>query len=175
ARDEGRAAGGGDPRPYAEYEVKAAMLYNFATFVDWPTGAFQGPGGPLSLCIYGENPFGAALERAFSDRSIHGRLVKVQRFSRMRDLQPCHILFIGESAARDMPLLLESLWGAPVLTVGEAPNFNSSGGMIRFHIEESRVRFEINPQAAARAGLRLHRRLLELSSGSRMAGHPPSD
>ena len=172
------AASSASPRPHGEYEVKAAMLYNFATLVEWPASTFRGPGGPLDLCVFGEDPFGDWLEKTFSDRAVHGRLVRISRYTRIRDLGSCHLMFISDSVSRHLPVILESLWGTPVLTVGEAPDFSAAGGMIRFHIEDSKVRFELNQDVAARAGLRVDRKLLELSRhaapGEQAAGDPPA-
>jgi hypothetical protein len=91
--------------------------------------------------------------------------VVIQRFASVREMSPCQLMFVSASEARRASRILESLWGSPVLTVGETPGFARSGGVVQMWIENRKVRLEINTYAAERAGLRIDRRLLELASG----------
>ena len=142
-----------------EYEVKAAYLYNFAKLVDWPAPAR----GPLVIGVYGEDPFGGALHRAVDGKNIDGRPLVVQRLSRLDQLKGCHILFIGLSERRHWRAVLSAVQGEAVLTVGESEGFLDAGGKVNFTVEQNRVRFDINLQAAREAGLRISARVLHLA------------
>lgn len=160
-----RAAKAPPPEPYGEYEVKAALLHNIVRLVEWPRSAFGAPDSDLKLCVLGEDPFGDLLERAFEEQAGGDRRVVIERFSSVRDMKPCQLMFISASEARRLSRILESLWGSPVLTVGETPGFVRSGGIVQMWVEERKVRLEINTYAAERAGIRIDRRLLALTSG----------
>jgi hypothetical protein len=144
-----------------EYTIKAAYLYNFARFVDWPA---QGPGstGPIELCILGEDPFGEALE-AIEGRTAQGRPMVLRRLAEVAGTERCHILYLGPSEAERAEPVLEHLRGLSVLTVGDFEGFAQAGGMIGFVIRADTVRLQINPAAVRRSGLRISAKLLELS------------
>lgn len=146
-----------------EYQVKAAFLYNFAKFVDWPAEAFGGSSAPLVIGVVGDDPFGAALEQAINGKTISGRPLAVRRLKWGQDLRSCHILFIGSSERKRLPQILQSLSGASVLTVGDMRQFNQQGGIINFILEASKVRFEINSRGADQARLRISSKLLALA------------
>jgi hypothetical protein len=158
------------PAPaYGEYEVKAALMRNIIGLVEWPRAAFEAPDSALRLCVLGDDPFGALLERAFEEYG-GDRPVVIERFATVRQMKPCQLMFISASEARRTSRILESLWGSPVLTVGETPGFARSGGIVQMWVEDRKVRLEINTDAAERAGIRIDRRLLELAaSGSATA------
>ncbi len=136
-----------------EYQVKAAFIFNFAKFVDWPGDAFN-DGGSLVVGVVGDDPFGGALDR-LNGSSANGRRLRIKRLRFGDNLRDCHILFISKSEAKNLSKILVSLKGTSVLTIGEMPQFNQSGGMIRFVIQNSKVRFEINAAAAAQTRLRI--------------------
>ena len=139
----------------AEYRVKAAYLYNFVKFVEWP--GLQS--SALRICVAGLNPFGPVL-----DELVRGEVVAGRRLESNVILEPmpgCHVLFIPQGA--NTPAYLRAARGHPILTVGEEPGFISSGGMARFYIDGGNVRFEINPTAGEQAGLRISSRLLRLA------------
>lgn len=144
-----------------EYKVKAAYLYNFARFVDWPA---TGPGsdGPIRLCILGEDPFGEALE-AIEGRSAQGRSMAVRRLAEVDGTERCHILYLGPSEAERADRVLEHLRGRSVLTVGDFEGFAQAGGMIGFVIRADTVRLQVNPSAVRSSGLRISAKLLEVS------------
>ncbi len=145
-----------------EYQIKAAFLFHFAQFVDWPGNAFAGPAAPLCFGILGEDPFGAALDAATSGESIRGRPVIVRRSQRAADLAECHLVFVSRSERTRVADLLVELAPHPVLTVSEIEGFGSAGGSINFVLETNKVRFEINPTAARSRGLRISSELLSL-------------
>lgn len=143
--------------PTLEYRVKAAYLFNFTKYVDWPRDAV-GP-GPLTICVAGRNPFGTVLDDIVRGEEVGNRPVAVRVI-----LEPepgCHALFIPDGAATTA--YLRATRTAPVLTIGEAPDFLALGGTVRFLREGTNIRFEIDQQAADRVGLRISSRLLRLA------------
>jgi hypothetical protein len=147
----------------SEHQVKAAFLYNFANFVQWPDEALGPAGVPLKVCVVGADPFGSALEDAFRNQVVHGRSVLIARGATLGAVGRCHILFLSNSVQGRWPQLLEALAGAPTLTVADGPPLVRQGGMVSFVIEAKRVRFEINRVAAEHAGLRISSKLLALA------------
>ncbi|MBI2820275.1 MAG: YfiR family protein [Acidobacteria bacterium] len=150
--------------PPGEYEVKAAFLYNFAKFVEWPSTAFPAPDSPVIIGVLGEDPFGEALELTIAGKLVQGRPLQVQRGQRIENVESCHILFFSSSQRRPLPELLGQLRSLPVLTVGEEEKFIEQGGVIRFLLDDNRVRFDINNLSARKAGLKISSRLLALAS-----------
>lgn len=146
-----------------EYQVKAAFLYNFAKFVDWPAEALGGSNGTLVIGVIGDDPFGGALDSAINGKTVNGRALVVRRLKWGQDLRFCHILFISASERKHLPQIIQSLRGASVLTVGDMGQFNQEGGIINFVLEASKVRFEINSRGADQARLRISSKLLALA------------
>lgn len=157
-----------EPFAYGEYQVKAAFLYNFGKFVDWPVTA-EDSGKPLVISVFGTDPFGPVLDRIVQGRLVRGRSVIIRRPIRIEELLPCQILFVSSSEKGRMPTILHALDGASVLTVGEMEGFLQLGGMIGFVVENDKVRFEINEDAARRNGLRISSKLLTLAKASKAA------
>ena len=152
----------GDEAPL-EYRVKAAFIYNFARFVEWPDTGPTESTPPFVIGILGADPFGTTLDELIADKGVNGRSLIVKRFEDERALEPCSILFVGARAARRLPQILERIGGQPVLTVGQSDRFTERGGIIRFFDEDNHVRFEINVDAAQRAGLLISSKLLALA------------
>jgi hypothetical protein len=146
-----------------EYQVKAAFLYNFVKFVDWPPTAFSDAKQPLDICVYGHDPFGAALEDALLGKAVGERRVGLGRAMQFQDLAGCHVVFVSASAHESATDLANRLKGRAVLLVGESDGFAASGGTIQFTFEDNRVHFVINPDAADRAGLKISSKLLALA------------
>jgi YfiR/HmsC-like len=149
-----------------EYELNAAFLYNFVKFVEWPPDAFAGPRSPLTICVYGENPFGSSLDGAVRGESLGERSLLVQRPAALDELRDCKVLFVSRSERQRMPEVLSQIEGAPVLTVSDTDGFLRAGGIINFVLEENKVRFLINQDAAERSRLRISSKLLRLAKGS---------
>lgn len=147
----------------SEYQVKAAFLYNFAKFVDWPAEAFAGSNGKLVIGVIGDDPFGGALDQAINGKTVNGRSLVVHRLKWGQDLRSCHVLYISSSERTRLRQIVESLRGASVLTVGEMGQFNQQGGIINFILEANKVRFEINSRGADQARLRISSKLLSLA------------
>ena len=150
--------------PPGEYEVKAAFLYNFAKFVEWPQGAFADADSPLIIGVLGEDPFGEVLDRTVAGKLAQGRPLRIQRWKRLTEIRRCHILFVSTSERGALPELLETFQAAAVLTVSESDKFAERGGIVHFLLIGSKVRFEINDVSAKKAGLKISSRLLALAT-----------
>jgi hypothetical protein len=152
-----------DAKGDLENEVKAAFLFNFSKFVEWPTEAFDGPGDPVALCVAGESPIGESLDNLVQGATVSSRRLAVHRTRSLAELQDCHLVFVPRSERRRQREILASLQGRSILTVGEADGFLTDGGIIRFALDQNRVRFEINRAAAEAGGLKLSSKLLRLA------------
>ena len=144
-----------------QYQVKAAFILNFAKFVEWPSESLS-DGGALVVGVIGDDPFDGELDR-INGHTANGRRLRIKRLRWGDNLRGCQILFISNSEGRRLGKIIESIRGAGVLTIGEMPQFNQSGGIIRFVMQRSKVRFEINAAAAGETGLRISSKLLALS------------
>jgi hypothetical protein len=149
--------------PSREYQVKAAFIYNFVQFVDWPASAFAGDSSPITIGVLGANPFGDALDHVVEGKTAHGRTLAVRYFSRIEDLEKCQVLFVVSSDQNFLQTLHDKLKDQSVLTIGEADQFLPTGGIIRMSTEENKVRFEINVEAAEQAQLKISSKLLHLA------------
>jgi hypothetical protein len=150
-------------REAPEYEIKAAFLYNFAVFVEWPLSTFPDGGSPFVVGVVGRDPFGPVLEESFRGKNVGGRPLAIKRVADVKDLGACHLVFVPASEREKMPRILESLKGTSTLTVGESDGFASGGGCIGFYAEGRKIRFGINLHAVERAGLKVSSKLLRLA------------
>ena len=150
-------------KPPTEYQIKAAFLFNFAKFVDWPPRAFKDAKDAFEICVFGRDPFGTALEDALLGKTIGDRPVSLGRAAQFQELAGCHVIFVSSSERESTADLAARLKGRAVLLVGESEDFVASGGTIQFTIDDNRVRFTINPDAADRAGLKISSKLLALA------------
>jgi hypothetical protein len=146
-----------------EYQVKAAFLYNFAKFVEWPSQAFRTPQDPMVVCVLGRNPFGNALQEAIRGKSLEGRAFALRQVTDADEANGCQILFVSAAENKRYHVLCRSLKPAGILTIGEAVGFAAGGGVINFKLEAGRVRFEINAGAAEHAQLQISSKLLSLA------------
>jgi uncharacterized protein DUF4154 len=156
----GGSNGLGQNPPPTEYQVKAAYLFNFARFVEWPAAALPKPDSPLIIGVVGENPFHDDLQKTIENKKIADHPVVAREFRSASEATNCHILFISSSEKARLPQIIKGLAGKSVLTVGETDGFNENGGMIKFFLEEGHVRFRINNDAAKSEGLKISSRLL---------------
>ena len=155
-----------DSSDSSEYLIKAGFIYNFAKLVEWPTASFAQPDSPIVIGILGEDPFGATLDRIVADKKINGRgfAVKRVKWSRdFKDLRDCNILFVSSSEKEHIESVIDAMKGLPILTIGDAPGFAKRGGIINFMLEDNKVRFEVNVEAAKHADLTISSRLLTLA------------
>ena len=156
----------GDAFDSSEYLIKAGFIYNFAKFVEWPSATFAQPDSPIVIGVLGTDPFGNVLDRIVEDKKIGPRGFVVKRYKwgkDLKDLKDCKILFVSASERAHIDEVLQSVKGLPILTVGETPGFAERGGVIRFTLEDNRVRFEVNVDAAHQADLNISSRLLTLA------------
>lgn len=146
-----------------EYQVKAAFLYNFTKFVEWPPDAFRTSKDPILVCVLGRNPFGSSLDDLIRGKFVEGRAFALRQVSDARDASVCQVLFVSSAAANHFRSILGRLKPAGILTIGEAEGFASRGGIINFTLDGGHVRFEINLDAAEHAQLRISSKLLGLA------------
>lgn len=159
-----------------EYPVKAAFLYNFMRFVDWPKERMEPEDGPLVIGVIGKDPFGKALD-VLTRETVRGRAIKIRRFASMgvvtpdeeghhpelSDIKTCHLLFVATSEKAYQKRLLPALTEAAVLTVGETEGFLQAGGMINFVTQGTKSRFEIHLNHVRQARLEVRAKLLRLA------------
>jgi len=143
-----------------EYRVKALFLVNFARFVEWPADA---PQDPIVIGIIGQDPFGRWLDDAVRGTKVNGHELVVRRLRNAEDARKCRIVFVAGSESSGLQPILDALKGAPVLTIGDTEGFAELGGVINLRLEDNRVRFDINQDAARRAGLTVSSKLLSLA------------
>ena len=163
------AVAAGDARAN-EYQVKAAILYNLAKFVEWPADAFANATQPLAICVVGLDPFGALLDDALRGHLVSGRAATVKRLDDVK--ADCHVLFVAASERRRLAAIIDQIGQASVLTVSDAEGFTDVGGIIGLSVDGERVRFDINTAGAERARLRLSARLMALASAVRRPREP---
>jgi YfiR/HmsC-like len=146
-----------------EYQVKAAYLFNFLKFVEYPNESFADPLAPIVIGVLGDDPFGSALPQVVTGKTVQGRDLVTRSYRAGEDLRGAHILFISASEKKRLPVILSSLHGSTVLTVSDMEGFLDAGGMVQFLNENDRVRFAINVDATSRAKLKLSSKLLSLA------------
>ena len=147
---------------YEEYKVKAAFLYKFTKFIEWPANVFKGADDPILLCILGNDPFGDALN-SLNDKTVGGRKIAVKTSSDPESVNGCHIIFVSESEREILSTILKAVKNRHALTVGDMQGFAEAGGVINFFMADNNVRFEINVDAAQREGLTISSQLLKLA------------
>ncbi len=145
-----------------EHEIKAAYLFKFVTLTDWPAGALPPDGHPITLGVYGKNPFGNALS-PLDGKVVKGRVLRVKEVSSPAEAKLCQIVFISPSERAQFPELIRELTEARVLTVGADAGFAASGGIINFFEERNKIRFEINQDASRRIGFNISSEVLKLA------------
>lgn len=163
-----RLAAGGDEVP--EHELKAAFLYNFARFTEWPEDDMP-PGEPLELCI-ADAAVAGALEALVNRKFVGDHPLVVRQLTlsgrdtatiRPLRLRYCEVLYVAQLDLRTAVAVLGRVNDAPVLTVGETEDFTRMGGVARFFVERGRLRFEINTTSAQHSKLQLSAKLLQLA------------
>ena len=148
------------PEPPLEYQVKAAFLLNFTKFVEWPASV-SASDSPIAICILGKDPFGRSLDDIVEGESIGSRKLAVERIVQLPAPPSCRVIFVSGSE-KDLPKIVSG-FGQGVLTVGEGDKFVRDGGMIAFVVVAGHVRFDVNPRAAAGAGLKLSSKLISIA------------
>lgn len=146
-----------------EPAIKAAFLYKFGFFVEWPQTAFAASDSPINLCVVGNDPFGSLLDETVKGQKIGDRTVVVRRMNTVSRDTGCHIVYIVDSTDTHSAQTLAVLRGSDVLTVTDAGMDDGAVGIINFVIKDHRVRFDIDEAAAASSGLVISSRLLGLA------------
>jgi hypothetical protein len=155
-----------------DYDVKAAYLYNFGHFVDWPANAATAKNDSFVVCVLGQDPFGPVLDATLAGESIAGKRVTAKRISTPQESANCQILFLSSAEDPQLHKIIEALNEQPVLTVSDMPQFSQRGGMIQFVLEGKKIRFEVNLTAVQHAGLTLSSELLKVATTVRRNSSP---
>lgn len=149
--------------PTVEYRLKAAFLYNFPKFVEWPADAFTSHKAPLLLCVFRDDPFGGALDEMLQGKTINSRAVVARRINELTDLKSCQLVFVSHQEDKKLSEILNSLRGTSALVVGESDGFAERGGGIQFFLEDNKLRFAVNVDAVQKARLSVSSKLLALA------------
>ncbi len=149
--------------PSREYQLKAAFLFNFTRFVEWPASALPADETPLVIGILGNNPFGSFLEELVSGEKVDGHPVIVTQYKSTDDIKKCHILFINLPDPKKQAEAIADLHTKSILMVSDNVSFLSSGGMIRLFTRDNRIKMEVNVEASKAAGLTISSKLLRLA------------
>jgi hypothetical protein len=144
-----------------EYAVKAAYLYKFAPFVEWPPTAFASASSPFQLCVLGRDPFGTSLDQAVNGQRVDEHRVVVRRLDRVDAASGCHVLYLGASSSQTAAEALRAVRGLPILTVADSGR--DGGAIIKFVVKDNRVRFDIDTAAAAANHVTISSKLLAMA------------
>lgn len=155
-----------DAQAAKDVSVKAALIYNFAKFAEWPA---LRPGETIVVCIVGNDPIAAAFVAAVRGQKINGHPLDLGRPHDSGEWPGCHVLFIAGAQSRQFEAGLAGIKAAPILTVSDGEGFAKSGGIIELYVEKGLMRFAINMDAVKRSGLNLSSRLLGLARLTRDA------
>jgi hypothetical protein len=145
-----------------EYLIKAALLYNFAKFTEWPTAAFSDDTAPLRICVIGDDPFGPALD-SLRGKTVRNRALAVTRIADVNITPHCHVLFVSASEEARLETILDFVGELPILSVADFGRFAKYGGIITLKEVDNRSRIEVNTGAAKLAGVKLSSKLLRLA------------
>ncbi len=147
----------------SEYQVKAAFLYNFIKFIEWPNDAFMSVRQPITVAICGRDPFGGYLAEIIKNEPVQGRRIEVIRATADQLPERCQLIFVSSSEKARLSQIITSIGTRHIVTVSELEEFCEAGGAINFRVEESKIRFEINPDVIENAGVRINSKLLRLA------------
>jgi hypothetical protein len=153
-------AGARSGPPATEYQVKAAYLFNFGQFVEWPSGTHGSATAPFVIGIVGDDPFGSVIDELVRGESIGGRPLVIRRLKETDELAACHILFIGRSEAARIARILRAVRGRSVLTVTDFAEADGRDAIIVLKTENKRIRMRINIAAARANNLVISSKLL---------------
>ena len=143
-------------------QVKAAMVYSIAKFVDWPADTFADANAPFTICVMGKGPLVAGIE-SLKGQNVKNRKVLIRQVTKTEEAEGCQILLIGDSARRQVPEMMNRLGKQSTMTISDLPNFAENGGVVGFVEDEGKVRFEINLGAAQHSRIHISAQLLRLA------------
>lgn len=149
--------------PAREYQVKAAFIFNFTQFIEWPADAFPNEGAPFVVAVVGKDPFDGALEKIMSGKTVRGRSIEVQHFATAADIKHCQILFVPASEDASLGDILAKTAKDSVLVVGESDSVMDAGAAVRLFLEDAKMRFELNTDVCDAAKLRVSSKLMRLA------------
>jgi len=147
----------------AEYRVKLAFLYHFTQFIEWPPEAFSDAAAPLMICVAGPDPFAGEMEQGLRGRTTNGHPIQIKRLKPNDDLKDCHMIFVRSSERKAASKILSALKGSSTVTIGESTDFVTGGGIINLTLDQNKLRFEINLEAATQTRLKISSKLLSLA------------
>ena len=146
-----------------EYQLKAAYLFNFLKFVQWPDSVFKNDSSTIIIGVLGKDPFGSTLDKIVYGEKIENHLIIIKRFNSLDDLKYCHALFISSSEEDSVQAVLKGVGKSSILTISDIDNFSSNGGDIGFYVENNKLRFTINIKSLQRSNLKISSKLLRLA------------
>jgi YfiR/HmsC-like len=147
-----------------EYQVKAAYVYAFTKFVEWPPSKLSSTTSAIQICVFNNPGLELELSRLISGKSVAGHSMIVRAVKGEEALRECHVLFISSGSASTLRHILESVQGASILTIGEKQGFLDAGGIINLVSQDAHVRFQVNRRAAKAAGIHVSARLLSVAT-----------
>ena len=150
------------PKTAPEYQLKAAFLYNLLQFIEWPQQAFKDASSPIIICLYDDTAAGKAFD-SYRNENIRGRRLVFKTFEEIKSSLDCHILFVNTQGSKIITSIIANAGSRAILTVGESDGFARMGGIINFFTADNKLRFEINPEAAKKAGLKISSEILKVA------------
>ena len=152
-----------DDAEQLENRIKAAFLYKFTSYVDWPENSFPGPDSPITIGVLGNKDVAAELRDIVAGRTAQDRPIRAIRIGTEEPVDGIHILFVGSAAASRLERVARAVRPHPTLMVTDFEGALTRGSMINFVLADRRLRFEISLPAVERSGLRLSSRLLAVA------------
>ena len=146
-----------------EDQIKAAYLFNFAKFIEWPQGAFTSDSAPIHFCTLGRSPVADELDASVRGKNIDAHTIEIRHLHAPEEIKDCHLVFLSAGAGKQEQKLVQAAKGLPVLLVAEIPEFARVGGTINFLMEDGKLVFEVNISAAENAHLKISSKLLALA------------
>jgi hypothetical protein len=146
-----------------EHQVRAAYLYNFVKFVEWPDGTFKDESEAILIGLFKDDPVKEELESIIKGRTIDSRPIRIKLLGNSKDADECHVVYLADAERRHQISTINMLGSKPVLTISDADYFCRIGGMIRFFVHENRFRLEINRTAVDRAQLEISAKILRVA------------
>lgn len=156
-----RVTDAADEAPF-EYRAKAAFIYRFIQFAEWPKEAFSSANASIVVGVLGDSAISKALG-SLKSMTAKGRRLEVKQLKGLEDIAKTHVLFVAESERKRVEGVLKTCRNAPILTVGETKEFAQLGGVINFYLKDRKIRFEVNLDATKRAKLKLSSKMLRLA------------
>jgi hypothetical protein len=153
----------GQPNASREYNIKAAFIYNFTQFIEWPEDSFENAASPFVIGILGKDPFGPAINETVEGEKVQGHPIIIQRYSSLQEIKECHILFVSNTESGNIKEIIAGLRNKNILTVSDIPGFPVEGGMIGFMMENNKTKLQINPSIAKAADINISSKLLRLA------------